>query len=124
MKIKGFLYRILWLHVILFCSASTANCQIPATCAALSQRSNSNGGANSCPNVSGTAYASNFAGTIYATVPVLAKTGNLHFTYSGANSGLLPLAITAVWLTNGSLTLQSISFGPAGVPVISGSTTQ
>jgi len=98
--------------------------QKPTACASLNQRANSNGNASSCPNVSGTLYAANFIGTSYATVPTSAKTGTLQLTYSGANVGLLPYAITQVWLTNGGSTIQNVQFGPAGVPVISGSTTQ
>jgi hypothetical protein len=97
--------------------------QIPNTCAGISHRANSNGGANSCPNVSGTAYASNFVGTAYATVPASSKTGDLQFSYAGANPSLLPLAITNVWLTTTGTVLQSTAFGPAGVPTVSGGNT-
>ncbi|MDP4246771.1 MAG: hypothetical protein Q8932_13065 [Bacteroidota bacterium] len=98
--------------------------QSPSSCASVGSRANSNGQANNCPNVSGTAYASNFNGTIYATVPVLSKTGTLQFKYTGSNPSLSPFAITRVWLTNSGTTLQTIPFGPAGVPSISGGTTQ
>lgn len=98
--------------------------QKPTSCAGVGQRANSNGSANSCPNVNGTAYASNFSGTTYATVPTSAKTGNLQLTYAGANTGLLPYAITQVWLTTTGTSIVSAAFGPASVPVVSGSTTQ
>lgn len=99
-------------------------CQKPTSCASVGQRANSNGGANSCPNVNGTAYASNFVGTSYSAVPTSAKTGNLQLTYSGANAGLLPYAITQVWSTTTGTSIVAVSFGPASVPVVSGSTTQ
>ena len=98
--------------------------QMPTSCAGIGSRANSNGQATSCPNVSGTAMASNFVGTAYATVPVTAKTGNLQFTYSGSNPSLLPYAITRVWLTSGGTAIQTVVFGPAGVPTVSGGNTQ
>ncbi len=97
--------------------------QKPSTCSSVSQRANSNGGANSCPNVNGTAYASNFTGTVYATVPASAKTGNVQFSYAGANLSLLPYAITNVWLTTTGTVLQTTTFGPAGVPTVSAGNT-
>ena len=110
--------------MILLLSGLSAYGQKPTACASLNQRANSNGNANSCPNVNGTPYATNFIGTSYATVPTSSKTGTFQLTYSGANAGLLPYAITQVWITNGSTTIQGTQFGPAGVPVVSGSTTQ
>ncbi len=98
--------------------------QNPTTCSSVGSRSNSNGMVSSCPNVSGTLFASNFAGTAYATVPVSSKTGNFQFNYTGANAGLLPFAITRVWLTTAGTVLQTVAFGPAGVPVVSGGNTQ
>lgn len=97
--------------------------QKPTTCASVGQRSNSNGGAGSCPNASGTAYAANFAGTAYATVPAQAKTGNFQLSYAGSNPSLLPYAITSVWLTSTGTVQQSVSFGPAGVPTVSAGNT-
>ena len=98
--------------------------QNPSSCASVGQRANSNGNANSCPNVNSTPYALNFLGTSYATVPTSAKTGNLQLNYSGLLSGLLPYAITRVWLTTSGTTIQSVSFGPASTPVLSGGNTQ
>ena len=98
--------------------------QYPTSCTGVSQRANSNGGANSCPNVNGTSYAANFLATSYATVPVTSKTGNLQLQYTGSNPGLLPYAITKVWLTSGSTTIQGTTFGPAGVPAVSAGNTQ
>jgi hypothetical protein len=74
--------------------------------------------------VSGTAMASNFSGTTYATVPAASKTGNLQFTYSGSHPSLTPYAITKVWLTNSGTAIESVSFGPAGVPTVVGGNTQ
>lgn len=102
----------------------TLHAQNPSSCATIGSRSNSNGQATNCPNVSGTLYALNFVGTSYANVPTSSKTGNLQLTYSGINMSLAPYAITRVWQTNGSTSLQSISFGPAGIPSISGGNTQ
>jgi len=107
----------------LFFFAGKAYCQYPASCASVGSRANSNGQANNCPNVSGTAYAANFAGTSYATVPVPAKTGNFQLSYAGANASLKPFAITRVWQTNPSTVLLSVLFGPASVPTISGGNT-
>ncbi|HSC37755.1 MAG TPA: hypothetical protein VLD19_07790, partial [Chitinophagaceae bacterium] len=95
--------------------------QYPVSCASVSSRANSNGGAGSCPNVSGTPYAANFAGTAYATVPGSSKTGNITLKYTGATTSLKPFAITKVWQTNPSTVLLPISFGPAGTPTVSGS---
>lgn len=98
--------------------------QNPTICANVGSRANSNGQANSCPNVNGTAMASNFTGTPYATVPVTSKTGSLRFDYSGSNPSLTPYAITRVWLTNGGTTIQGTTFGPAAVPAVVGGNTQ
>jgi len=100
-----------------------ARAQNPTSCTGVGQRANSNGGANSCPNVSGTAYATNFVGTSYATIPASAKTGNFQLSYTGSNLGLLPYAITKVWLTSGVTTIQSVNFGPASVPSLSAGNT-
>jgi len=111
--------------VILFttiCGISTA--QNPTSCASVGSRANSNGQTASCPNVSGTAMASNFTGTPYATVPVSSKTGNLQLNYSGASPTLTPYAISRVWLTSSGTTIQTVAFGPAGVPAVSGGNTQ
>ncbi|WP_431210356.1 hypothetical protein ACQ86N_30635 [Puia sp. P3] len=97
--------------------------QYPTSCTGVGQRANSNGGAASCPNVSGTAYAANFTGTSYATVPVTAKTGNFQLSYTGSNAAMSPFAITRVWLTSGTTTIQSVSFGPAAVPTVSAGNT-
>lgn len=121
--VYGFrLVALVWLVSTTFFEEVIA--QYPTSCTGVSQRANSNGGAGSCPNVSGTLYAANFLGTSYATVPATAKTGNLQLQYSGSNPGLLPYAITKVWLTSGGTTIQSVSFGPAGVPAVSGGNTQ
>jgi len=98
--------------------------QYPTSCTGVGSRANSNGMANSCPNVMGTAYASNFVGTVYATVPASSKTGNLRLLYSGANASLKPFAITKVWLTTAGTVIQTAAFGPAAVPAISGGNTQ
>jgi hypothetical protein len=125
MKIYFLNLRNKMVRILLFLAVcGTAKAQNPTSCASVGQRSNSNGMANSCPNVSGTAYASNFTGTAYATVPAPSKTGNLQFSYSGSNPLLLPYAITKVWLTSGGTTIQTVSFGPAGVPAVVGGNTQ
>lgn len=100
---------------------SISYAQYPASCTSVGSRTNGNGQANSCPNVSGTPYASNFVGTIYATVPVTAKTGTLVFRYTGASTSLKPLAITSVWSTNPITTPVLVAVGPASVPVQVGS---
>ena len=106
-------------------AAMPAMAQYPSTCATVTSRSNSNGMANSCPNANGTVpYATNFVGTSYATVPTGSKSGNLTITYSGANPLLDPYAITKVWITTTGTTLVATSFGPAGVPTVSGGNTQ
>lgn len=102
--------------------AMTAKAQSPTTCATITNRANSNGNANSCPNVNGTAYAANFAGTSYAATPATAKTGNLTITYSGTVTA--PYAVTKVWITTTSTTLTSTTFGPAAVPSTSSGNTQ
>ncbi len=112
---------ILFFFTLLYGIATAQN---PGSCASVSSRANSNGQANNCPNVSGTAMASNFTGTIYATIPASSKTGNLQFTYSGANPLLTPYAITRVWLTSSGTAIQSVFFGPAGVPTVAGGNTQ
>jgi hypothetical protein len=105
---------------ILMVAAGSSMAQYPTSCADVGSRANSNGQASSCANVSGTLYAVNFVGTSYATVPALAKTGNLQLKYGGASLSLKPFAITRVWLTNPATTLLSVPFGPAGVPAVSG----
>src|SRR5882724_6859374 len=98
--------------------------QYPTSCTGVGSRANSNGMTSSCPNVSGTPYASNFTGTVYATVPASSKTGNLRLLYAGANASLKPFAITRVWLTTAGTVIQTVAFGPASVPAISGGNTQ
>lgn len=99
--------------------------QSPTSCATIGSRANSNGQATSCPGASGTPYALNFTGTSYATPPsASSKTGNLTLTYSGINLTLTPYAITRIWLTNSGTSLQSITFGPASIPSVSGGNTQ
>jgi len=98
--------------------------QSPTTCATVTNRANSNGNANSCPNVNGTPYAANFLGTSYATVPATSKTGTLTITYPGIIASLNPYAITKVWITTTGTTLTATTFGPAAVPAISGGNTQ
>jgi len=111
------------LIVVVFALCSQLRAQNPTSCASLSARTNGNGQASSCPNVSGTPYAANFIGTTYATVPVGAKTGNLTLSYSGTNPLLTPYAVTRVWVTSAGTTLSSVNFGPAGVPTVSGGNT-
>lgn len=98
--------------------------QSPTTCTSVTSRANSNGMASSCANVSGTSYAANFTGTTYATAPASGKTGNMTLSYTGSNPLLTPYAITRVWLTTTGSTLQTVVFGPAGVPAVSGGNTQ
>ncbi|MDO6432834.1 hypothetical protein Q4E93_19660 [Flavitalea sp. BT771] len=109
--------------VLCMAVSGSAKAQYPTSCTGVGSRANSNGQANNCPNVSATPYASNFTGTSYATVPVTAKTGNFQLTYTGANASLTPYAITKVWLTTTGSTVQSVAFGPAGVPTVSGGNT-
>lgn len=104
-----------------FCGPLKA--QNPTSCASVSSRSNGNGQANLCPNVSGTLYATNFIGTPYATVPAAAKTGNIVLSYSGSNPLLTPYAVTRVWVTSSGTTLLGVSFGPAGIPTVSAGNT-
>jgi len=118
------IFRLIGCFFIACLGIKQVNAQYPTNCTGIGQRANSNGNANSCPNVNGTAYASNFSGTTYASVPTSAKTGNVQLTYTGANAGLLPYAITRVWLTSGGTTIQNVSFGPASPPVVSGGNTQ
>ena len=99
--------------------------QSPTSCSGIGSRANSNGQANTCPNVNGTAMAANFNSTSYATVPVSSKTGNLQLNYAGSLPTLTPYAITRVWQTNGgSPALLPVPFGPASPPVVSGGNTQ
>jgi Secretion system C-terminal sorting domain len=97
--------------------------QYPTVCPTVGSRANSNGQANSCPNVSATPFAANFAGTPYQTVPVGSKTGNFTVRYAGVNAAtLLPYAITTVYITTaGTTNILNVPFGPAGVPATSGS---
>ncbi|HEY6900795.1 MAG TPA: hypothetical protein VI233_09140 [Puia sp.] len=109
---------------LLFSSLSVLG-QYPSSCSSVGSRANSNGQATNCPNVSGTAMASNFNSTSYATVPGTGKTGNLQLVYAGANAGLLPFAITRTWATSAGVTnLTTVAFGPASPVVVSGGTTQ
>lgn len=101
-------------------NTSKAYAQYPGACPGVDSRSNGNGQANSCPNVSGTPYAANFVGTSYANVPVTAKTGTLVFRYTSSPSTLTPFAISKVWSTNPTTTVLSVGIGPASVPVVSG----
>jgi hypothetical protein len=109
--------------VLCMAASGSAKAQYPTSCTGVGSRANSNGQANNCPNVSGTPYASNFTGTSYATVPVTAKTGNFQLSYTGANASLTPYAITKVWLTTTGSTVQTVAFGPASVPAVSGGNT-
>jgi len=109
--------------VLCMAASGSAKAQYPTSCAGVGSRANSNGQANNCPNVSGTPYASNFTGTSYATVPATAKTGNFQLSYTGANASLTPFAITKVWLTTTGSAVQTVTFGPAGVPTVSGGNT-
>lgn len=97
-----------------------AQAQYPSSCGTVESRANSNGLANKCPNVNGTAYAANFAGTSFATVPALSKTGDITFRYANSPATLRPFAITKVWNTATGTTLTNVSFGPASVPTVSG----
>jgi hypothetical protein len=121
---KGYTLYCCLLLATAWIPAITLKAQGPSTCATVTNRANSNGGANSCPNVNGTAYALNFVGTSYATVPATAKTGNLTITYPGILATLTPYAVTKVWITTTSTSLTATTFGPAGVPSVSGGNTQ
>ncbi|MBS1661881.1 MAG: hypothetical protein JST68_12615 [Bacteroidetes bacterium] len=112
------------LGFILLCNPAAA--QNPTSCASVGSRANSNGQATNCPNVSGTAMATNFNSTSYATVPSSGKTGNLQLSYTGANASLTPFAITRTWATTtgGVTSLTTVAFGPASPPVVSGGNTQ
>jgi hypothetical protein len=100
----------------------TSYSQYPTTCSSLSGRSNGNGQANTCPNVNGTPYASNFTGS-YAVVPAGAKTADITFRFTGASTSLKPYAITRIYSTpaGGTTTQIGSLSGPASVPIVSGS---
>jgi hypothetical protein len=89
----------------------------------MERRNNGNGQANSCPNVNGTPYAANFAGTPYTTVPAGAKTADINFRFANSTLSLRPYAIKNVYITTGGTTtlIANSPVGPAGVPVVSGS---
>src|SRR5579859_6429115 len=112
-----------WLVIVLALCGHLKG-QSPTSCASVGSRANSNGQATSCPNVSGTLYATNFVGTAYATVPASSKTGNLQLNYIGSNPTLAPFAITRVWITSGGTSLTSVAFDPAAIPAVSGGNTQ
>lgn len=122
MRIRTLYPKLLFAAALL--AATTTEAQLPSSCASVTSRANSNGGANSCPNASGTPYAVNFVGTSYAAVPATAKTGNLTLTYSGSLPTLTPFAITNVWITTTGTSAIGTTFGPAGVPTLSGGNTQ
>lgn len=115
-------FRVTVLALAVSFSCNSVFAQSPTSCASIASRANSNGQANSCPNVNATPYASNFASTSYATVPASSKTGDLTLSYTGTISA--PYAITRVWITSSGTSLTSISFGPASVPAVSGGNTQ
>ncbi len=116
---KQYLYpKAIFCSILLFCFVLVANSQYPGSCSIVGSRTNGNGQSNSCPNVSATPFASNFASTSYAIVPGGAKTGTLVFRYIIAVAATLkPYAITAVWSTNPTTLPISVNFGPASVPV-------
>ncbi|MEO6404305.1 MAG: T9SS type A sorting domain-containing protein [Ferruginibacter sp.] len=109
-----------------FFSAFASLCmyaQYPVACGSITSRNNSNGQANTCAGVSGTLVATNFASTIYATVPSGAKTADITFKYLGVNYlTLKPYAITKISQTvSGVTTVLNCPVGPAGVPSLTGS---
>jgi hypothetical protein len=101
----------------------TGFAQYPTACGAVSARNNSNGQANTCAGVNGTAIAANFAGTAYNTVPAGAKTADITFKYLNVSyTTLKPYAITQVSnIVGGVSTILNSPAGPAGVPTLTGS---
>lgn len=86
-------------------------------CATIDQRSNGNGQANLCPGVSGTPTNPSVTSTVYANVPVTAKTGNIRFKYTAATlPGIIP-AIGRIWINGVQSTAQP---GPPSVTTTSG----
>ncbi|HEX6333804.1 MAG TPA: T9SS type A sorting domain-containing protein [Flavisolibacter sp.] len=83
--------------------------QINTSCPSFTLRNNSNGGANSCPGVSGNPIAPNVIGTPYATVPSTAKTGNIRVALPSGVSN--PYVITKVYQ---GTTLLTVLVGPPG----------
>lgn len=87
------------------------------SCATIDQRSNGNGQANLCPGVSGTPTNPSVTSTVYANVPVTAKTGNIRFKYTAATlPGIIP-AIGRIWIDGVQSTAQP---GPPSVTTTSG----
>jgi hypothetical protein len=96
--------------------------QYPSSCGLITNRNNSNGQANSCAGVSGTAIASNCTGGC-ATVPAGSKTADIIFKYDNTNYlTLKPFSITKISQTiNGVTTQLSSMAGPPSVPTVTGS---
>jgi len=103
--------------VIFFSLSTTAMAQSWVNvdgCAAITHRSNGNGGASSCAGLSGVAVASNFAGTSFASIPSGTKTGDIRLDWTASTGTVYPPAISAIYESNngGTATLAPINVGP------------
>lgn len=88
-----------------------------AQCPTIYQYNQGNGGANSCPNVGGTAYdTTDFGGGPYSTVPVTTKQGSFFTQWGNSQPGVTP-AIDGFYENS---TLLTIKAGPAGEDVLQG----
>jgi len=104
--------------VLVNSAVTSSNFTTLYTCAAIDQRSNGNGQANLCPGVSGTPTNASVASTVYANVPVTAKTGTIRFKYTATSlPGIIP-AINRIWINGVQSTVQA---GPPSVVTTSGS---
>jgi hypothetical protein len=83
-------------------------------CAAITHRSNGNGGSASCAGETGIAVAPNFVGTTFANVPTGTKTGDIRLNWTALTGTVYPPAISAVYESNngGAATLAPIVVGP------------
>jgi hypothetical protein len=83
-------------------------------CAAITHRSNGNGGSASCAGETGIAVAPNFVGTTFANVPTGTKTGDIRLNWTALTGTVYPPAISAVYESSngGAATLAPIVVGP------------
>src|SRR5574343_73583 len=103
--------------VLVNSAVTSSNFTTLYTCAAIDQRSNGNGQASLCPGVSGTPTNASVTSTVYANVPVTAKTGTIRFKYSATSlPGIIP-AINRIWINGVQSTVQA---GPPSVVTTSG----
>ena len=93
-------------------SISTEDFTTLFVCGLIDQRINGNGGATSCPGVSGTPINPSVIGTPYASVPTTAKTGSIRFKWAASDVPTIFPAITTVWINGVSSGAQ---VGPPSV---------